>query len=213
MSSAEVIAAIARRRASTRRFKSENIKLRLITEILEIARQAPSGANKQPWRFLVISSTRLKREVRTACEEGEKEFHSKAPRWMKEWMRKNKITPSKPFLTEAPYLVVVCSDTRAPYHVQSTWISIGFILLAIEGMGLGTLTYTPSDTSLLRRALKIPKEFSLEAVLPIGIRAEYKVKRRRGLRKLLYLNAWGRSQLNRKICFKAGPRRRFEALS
>jgi|YelNatPaOPRAMG01_1025707.scaffolds.fasta_scaffold33459_5 nitroreductase len=195
---AEVIATLARRRTSTRRFKTENISLRLVIDILEVARQAPSGANKQPWRFLIISSTRLKGKVRAACEEGEREFHSKAPRWMKRWMRKNKITPSKPFLTEAPYLIVVCSDTRAPYHVQSTWISIGFMLLAIEEMGLGTLTYTPSDTSALRRVLKIPKEFSLEAVLPIGIPAESKAKSRRGLRNLVYLNAWNRGRLEPK---------------
>lgn len=185
-----VIHELARRRVSTRSFRSRGVKFSAIAQILEAARQAPSGANKQPWRFIVINKPEMKKTVRAVCEEAEREYHKRAPQWMKRWMRKRNIEPIKPFLTEAPYLILVCSDAMAPYHIQSTWISIGFVLLAAEEMGLGTLTYTPSETSALRRILKIPERYSLEAILPIGFPSERKRKRRRSLKELIYVNTW-----------------------
>lgn len=187
-----MIGELAGRRVSTRGFKTGGVKLSAVAQILEVGRQAPSGANRQPWRFIVVDKPEVKKMVRAACEEGEREYHKNAPRWMKRWMRERNITSTKPFLTEAPYVVVVCSDTTAPYHIQSTWISIGFMLLAAEGMGLGTLTYTPSEASRVRRILKIPKKYSLEAILPIGFSRERNRKRRKALEELMYVNTWGR---------------------
>ncbi len=191
-----MIGELAGRRVSTRSFKTGGVKLSALAQILEVGRQAPSGANRQPWRFIVVDKPEMKKMVRAACEEGEREYHRRAPQWMKRWMRKRNITSTKPFLTEAPYLVVVCSDTTAPYHVQSTWISIGFVLLASEEMGLGTVTYTPSEVSALRRILKIPRRYSLEAILPIGFPSERRRKRRRGLKESAYINTWGRRWLS-----------------
>ena len=187
-----MIIELAGKRVSTRSFRTRRVKLSTVVEIMEAAAQAPSGANKQPWKFIVIDKPELKKAVRAACEEGEREYHKRAPQWMKRWMQKQNITPAKPFLTQAPYLIAVCSDTRAPYHIQSTWISIGFILLAAEEVGLGTLTYTPSEASVLRRMLRIPDRYSLEAILPIGFPRERKRKRRRGLKQSMYINEWGR---------------------
>ena len=187
-----MIIELARRRVSTRSFRARGVMLSAVAEILEVAAQAPSGANRQPWKFIVIGKPELKEAVRAACEEGEREYHKRAPQWMKRWMQKQNITPVKPFLTQAPYLIVVCSYTRAPYNIQSTWISIGFILLAAEEVGLGTLTYTPSEASVLKRMLRIPDRYSLEAILPIGFPRERKRKRRRGLKQSMYINEWGR---------------------
>ena len=111
---------------------------------------------------------------------------------MKKWLSEKKITPIKNFLTEAPYLIVVCSERSAVYHVQSVWLSIGYMLLAIEEEGLATVTYTPSRTAGIREVLKIPDRYMVEAVLPVGCPAETPVKNRRGLVELAYSNLWGR---------------------
>lgn len=193
----DVIQELARRRVSARSFRTGGVEFSAIAHILEVARQAPSGANRQPWKFIVINNLELKSLIRRACEKGEREYHRRAPQWMKRWMRKRNITPIKPFLTQAPYLIVVCADTMAPYHIQSTWISIGYILLAAEEMGLGTLTYTPSNVSALRKILKIPEKYSLEAILPIGLTNKRKRKRRMGLTELTYIDKWGRGRFGR----------------
>ena len=189
----DVIQELARRRVSARSFRTGGVEFRAIAQILEVARQAPSGANRQPWKFIVVDNPKLKSLVRKACEKGEEEYHSRAPRWMKRWMRKRNISPIKPFLTQAPYLIVVCADTGAPYHIQSTWISIGYILLVAEEIGLGTLTYTPSSVSELRKILEIPEKYSPEAILPIGLPTGGKRKRRRSLKDLIYINRWGKA--------------------
>ena len=105
-----------------------------------------------------------------------------------------KITPLKPFLTKAPALVVVASLTSAPYWLESTWISIAYILLSVENHKLGTLTYTPGETKFLNRLLNIPSQYLPIVILPIGYPAENpssKTRSRKSLRKTCYLNGYG----------------------
>jgi len=185
-----MIVDLAKRRVTVRKFLSKETPLQKIIRIIEVARQAPSGANRQPWRFIVVSDASLKRRIREECEKIERSFHSKAPRWMKKWLSEKKITPVKEFLTEAPYLMVVCSEKAAVYHVQSVWLCIGYMLLAIEEEGLATVTYTPSKTVAIREILAIPEEYIVEAILPIGYAAEKPEKSRRPLSKLICSNAW-----------------------
>jgi len=186
-----MIVNLARRRVTVRKFLSKEIPLKKIIRIIEVARQAPSGANRQPWRFIVVSDVGLKRRIRKESEKIERSFHRKVPEWMKKWLSEKKITPIKKFLTEAPYLIVVCSEKTAIYHVQSAWLSIGYMLLAIEEEGLATVTYTPSRTAGIREILKIPDTYMVEAVLPVGYPAETPAKNRRGLSELICSNTWG----------------------
>lgn len=185
-----MIVDLARRRATIRKFLTKEIPLQKIFRIIEVARQAPSGANRQPWRFIVVSDASLKRRIRQECERIERSFHSKAPEWMKKWLSEKKITPVKEFLTEAPYLIVVCSEKAAVYHVQSVWLSIGYMLLATEEEGLATVVYTPSRTVGIRQILRIPDQYMVEAILPIGYAAEKPEKSRRALSKLICNNTW-----------------------
>ncbi len=183
---------LARRRVTVRKFQSKEVPIQKIIGILEVAKQAPSGANRQPWRFIVVSDAGLKHRIREESERVERSFHAKAPEWMKKWLRKKDITPVKDFLTEAPYLVIVCSEKAAVYHVQSVWLSIGYMLLAIEEEGLATVTYTPSRTAAIREILQIPDGYVVEAILPVGYAAETPAKSRRGLSERVYSNTWGR---------------------
>jgi len=186
-----MIVDLARRRATVRKFLAKEIPLQKIIRIIEVARQAPSGANRQPWRFIVVSDTRLKQRIRGECEKTERSFHKMAPEWMKKWLSEKKITPTKKFLTEAPCLIVVCSEKTAVYHVQSVWLSIGYMLLAIEEEGLATVTYTPSRTLAIREILKIPEGYIVEAILPVGYAAERPEKNRRALSELVCSDTWG----------------------
>lgn len=184
---------LASKRVSIRKFSKKKISFKKILGILEVARQAPSGANTQPWRFIIIDDLKLKKNIRKICERIEKNFHKKAPLWLKNWLKNNKISYSKPFLIEAPYLIVVISNKKFPYFKESTWIAIGYMLLAIEEIGLATLTYTPSNTEILKRILNIPSNYSLEAILPIGYPLEKKNKDRKKLSEIIFYNKYGLS--------------------
>ena len=182
---------LARRRKTVRKFERTEVRLETVLKIIEAARQAPSGANRQPWRFLVVRDPSVKRRIREAAEEGEREFYKRVQGELKEWLRERGFSPDKPFLEEAPILILVFSDVRSPYHTQSTWLAIGFMLLAIEEAGLGTVTYTPSNPELVSRVVDSPDGLKLEAILPIGLPADDKPKeRRRSLREICFLDSW-----------------------
>jgi len=182
---------LAKARRSVRRFRREGVALGDVLMILEAARQAPSGANSQPWRFLVVSDSGLKARIRAAAEDGERRFYERVSGELREWLLSRGFSPEKPFLEEAPFLVLVFSQARAPYSVQSTWIAVGYALLAAEELGLGTLTYTPSDPDRVAETVGAPEGLRLEVILPIGIPAEDKPKEPRlPLSEICRLNSW-----------------------
>jgi nitroreductase len=91
-------------------------------------------------------------------------------------------------------MVLIFSETKAPYAIQSVWLAIGHILLALEESGLGTITYTPSITREVTEEIDLPKGFRLEAILPVGISVDEKPKEPKlGLNQVSYLNSWGHS--------------------
>lgn len=185
---------LAKRRKTVRRFSSIQVNRRDVLVALEAACQAPSGANSQPWRFVIITDSQVKRRIREVCERIEREFYSSVKGELREWLLARGFNWGKPFLEEAPIMVLVISDTKAPYPTQSVWLAIGYILLALEELGLGTVTYTPSDAKGVLDELKIPDGFRLEAILPIGVSADEKPKEPRlSLEKVTHLNSWGHS--------------------
>ena len=131
-------------------------------------------------------------KIRRICEEIERDFHKKAPEWMKKWFKEKNISWKKDFLTDAPILLLVFGKSNEPYWIESVWIAIGYILLAIEEKGLGTLTYTPSNTQKINKFLGIPNKYVLQAIFPIGF--PYKKsgeKDRFPLNEIVYFNSWG----------------------
>ncbi len=182
---------LARARRSVRRFRAGLVPEDAIRRIIDAGRLAPSGATRQPWRFVVVDDPKTKRAIRVACEQGEREFHARAPRALAEWMATRGITPDKPFLEEAPYLICVFYDAHQPYPVHSTWIAVGFMLLQIVEEGLGTVTYTPTGADL-NRILKVPPKFKLAAILPIGHSADEPASPpRRPIKEIGFRNRFG----------------------
>jgi nitroreductase len=167
-----------RTRRSVRQFSSEAVHFELIENAIRAAATAPSGANQQPWRFVVISDASLKREVRQAAEAVEKESYEK--RFSRELLEA--LAPlgtgwRKEFLETAPCVIAVFavsyemdgSARRRHYYVQeSVGIAVGFLLVALHLSGLATLVYTPSPMEFLNRILERPENERPFALIPVG---------------------------------------------
>ncbi len=171
------------RRRSVREFSSRPVAREVIEECLLAAGSAPSGANMQPWSFVVVGDPAVKRRIREAAEEAEREFyHAKAPDEWIEALSPLGTNEQKPFLEAAPYLIVIFAQTygvlpgglkRKHYYVRnSVGIATGILIAAIHNAGLVCLPYTPSRMDFLNRILARPENEQPFLILVVGYPAE-----------------------------------------
>jgi len=194
-----IVLELAKQRRSIRCYKNVSFNISKVLYAIKTAIQAPSGANQQPWMFIVIDDPDVKTKIREVCERGEKEFYARVRGELKEWLAKRKLTWKKPFLTEAPYLIVVFSEVGKPYSIESTWLSIGYLLLALEEKGLASLTYTPPNPKEVANVLRAPEKFVLQTIIPVGLPKEDKLKEpRKSLYETTFYNRWGNSLTNKR---------------
>ena len=169
-------------RRSIRDFSSEEIPEMVIKNVLKTAKAAPSVANKQPWKFVVVKDENIKKKIRIAAEEEEKKFyeHRATEDWLKD-LNKFGTDWKKPFLEVAPALIIVFRQSydnseegkRKNYYVnESVGIACGFLLMALQNAGLVSLTHTPSPMGFLERILERPKNEKAYLLIPIGFPAE-----------------------------------------
>lgn len=165
-------------RRTVRDFDSRSVPMKVMENIIQTAGTAPSGAHKQPWTFCLISDQNIKRQIRATAEEEEK--ISYAQRMSEDW--KNDLKPlgtdwEKPFLEEAPYLIVVFKQSYGTvdgekiqhYYVsESVGIACGFLIAAIHQAGLVTVTHTPSPMNFLSKILNRPINEKPFLLLPVG---------------------------------------------
>jgi len=190
---------LVKKRKTTRIFDSRELNSEDLLYCIRVALQAPSGANRQPWRFLIIDDPNLRKELREKCEEQEKIFHENVNTELKEWFRSKEIMWHKPHLTSAPSRLTIFSDQDMVYATESTWLAIGYILIAIEEKSLSTVTYTPPHPEGLQELFGSPKNFRLETILPIGYSADPKQKEeRQSTEKLIYRNCWA-EKINKNV--------------
>lgn len=160
-------------------FSDRGVSRETVEWVIRAAGTAPSGANKQPWRFVAVSDPGLKREIRLAAEEEEREFYAR--RAPAEWLAD--LAPlgtdeHKEFLEVAPWLVVVFKLMRGDdggqvYYVnESVGIACGLLLAAAHHAGLATLTHTPSPMGFLSRVLGRPAHERAFLLVPMGYPAE-----------------------------------------
>lgn len=166
---------IARRR-SVRHFSSQSVPRAVLLKCIEAAATAPSGANKQPWTFVLITEPGLKRRIREAAEKEERAFYGgRAPqRWLDD-LAAIGTNSDKPFLEDAPALIAVFAQTRGAeederhYYVnESVGIAVGFLLVALHHAGLATLTHTPSPMAFLSEVLERPSHERAYLLIPVG---------------------------------------------
>jgi nitroreductase len=169
---------LCNRRRTVREFSPEPVPRALLETILRTAGTAPSGANKQPWRFVVVTDPALKREIRLAAEREEKESYER--RMPQEWLEDLAALGTdwhKEFLEVAPALIVVFSvdyekeDDRVKknYYVkESVGLASGLLIAAIHNAGLASLTHTPSPMDFLRSILGRPSNERPFLLIPVG---------------------------------------------
>lgn len=156
------------KRRSVREFSDKPVPMAVIENIIKTASSAPSGAHKQPWIFCVVSSRKIKQQIREAAEK--EEFTNYNGRMSEEWLEDLKVFGTdwhKPFLETAPYLIIVFKkaydfdengEKSKNYYVnESVGIACGFLISAIHHAGLITLTHTPSPMNFLEKILERPK--------------------------------------------------------
>jgi len=169
-------------RRTVRDFSEKNIPVGVIENAVRTAASAPSGANKEPWHFVIVKDPAVKKKIREAAEKEEKEFYEhRAPDSWLEDLNQFKTDWHKPFLEVAPALIVVFrqsyrdlgSTRRKNYYVnESVGIASGFLLAALHNAGLVTLTHTPSPMGFLEKILKRPKNEKAFLLIPVGYPAE-----------------------------------------
>jgi iodotyrosine deiodinase len=168
-----------RRRRSVRQFAERPVPREVIEDCLRAAAMAPSGANKQPWHFVVVADPRVKRRIRAAAEEEERAFYRR--RASKEWLDDLAplgTDPHKPFLELAPFLIVIFMQrhglrpdgTRAKHYYvrESIGIATGMLIAAIHHAGLVSLPYTPSRMGFLSEILERPENERPFLLLVVG---------------------------------------------
>ncbi len=174
---------LLKRRRTVRDFSEKDVPLEVIKNCILTAGTAPSGANLQPWHFAVVSDPEIKKKIRIAAEEEEKEFYTnRAP---KEWL--NALAhlgtdEHKPFLETAPYLIAIFSKSyefladgkkvKHYYAQESTGIACGMLIAAIHNAGLASLTHTPSPMNFLSEVLGRPKNERPFLLLVVGYPAK-----------------------------------------
>ena len=169
-------------RRTVREFSDRPVDIKVIENIIKAASTAPSGANKQPWTFCVVSSPAMKKKIREAAEIEEKENYSgrMSERWIKD-LEHFDTNWEKPFLETAPYLIVVCKrayemeegeKVNNYYVTESVGLAAGMLLSAIHHAGLVSLTHTPSPMNFLTKVLNRPENERPFLLIPVGYAAE-----------------------------------------
>jgi len=171
------------RRRTVRDFSDRDVPRDIIMECIRAAGTAPSGANMQPWHFVVVSDPELKSRIRKSAEQEERQFYEE--RATEEWLEA--LEPlgtgaEKPFLETAPYLIAIFGesygvDTQGErykhyYMKESVGIATGMLITALHHTGLSCLTHTPSPMNFLNEILERPENERPFLLLVTGYPAE-----------------------------------------
>lgn len=164
---ARALRALLATRRSVRDFAARPVPREVIAECVMTAGLAPSGANQQPWHFEVVGDPSIKKQIRAAAEQEEREFY--AGRASQEWL--DALAPlgtdaDKPFLETAPWLIAVFEQrhgldatgnkVKHYYPKESVGLAVGFLIAALHNAGLASLTHTPSPMNFLNEILQRP---------------------------------------------------------
>ncbi len=176
---AEQFLEAARTRRTVRDFADRPVPRDIIERCLLAASSAPSGANRQPWRFVVVGDPEIKRRIREAAEEEERAFYAeRAPQEWLDALAGLGTDENKPFLERAPWLVVIFAESyevrddgshlKNYYVSESVGIATGVLIHALHHAGLASLTHTPSPMRFLNELLGRPDNERPFLILVVG---------------------------------------------
>ncbi len=180
----EAFFASMNKRRSVRHFSKEQVPQHLIELAIQTAGTAPSGANLQPWTFVLISNQELKTVIRTAAEEEErKTYTERMPEAWAEVLEPLGTDDIKEHITDAPWVIVMFRHSQRVrangefgptyYSHESCGIAAGLLIAALQNMGLATLTHTPSPMGFLRELLNRPSHEHAMLLMPVGYPADH----------------------------------------
>lgn len=166
-------------RRSVRSFLPDPVPLKVLEHCIAIAGSAPSGANMQPWTFVLVQDPRVKTEIRLRAEMAERKFYAeKITLEWKERLKPLQTGPEKAFLEQAPWLICVFeqrygidSNGKKIHHfypAESVGIAVGMLISALHQTGLGILPYTPAPMDFLNEVLFRPKNERPYIILAVG---------------------------------------------
>ena len=166
-------------RRTVRHFADRQLPRQIIEDRLRAAGSAPSGANMQPWHFVIISDPEIKRRIREGAEKEENEFyHHRAPREWLDVLRALGTDEHKPFLETAPYLIAIFVKSydigpdgrriKHYYATESVGLATGILIAAVHNAGLVSLTHTPSPMGFLNEILGRPPNERPFLLLVVG---------------------------------------------
>ena len=175
----EIFNEVMQTRRTVREYSTEKVSIEVIKNCIKTAGSAPSGANKQPWHFVIVTDPKVKSKIRNEAEKEEKEFYNgKAP---KEWLadlEPFETNENKPFLEEAPILIAIFEQKyyldesgtqhKNYYTKESVGIATGMLITALHNAGLVSLTHTPSPMNFLNKILDRPKSEKPFLLLVVG---------------------------------------------
>lgn len=169
----------ANRRRTVRDFSKRSVPDDVVFDCIRTAGTAPSGANLQPWHFVVVKNTAKRNELRIAAEKEEREFYAhRAPQEWLDALEKIGTDSSKPFLEKAPVLIAIFvqryserpdgTQVKHYYATESVGIATGMLIMALHHAGLVSLTHTPSPMRFLNEVLDRPQSERPFLVLAAG---------------------------------------------
>ncbi len=170
---------VIRTRRTVRSFSDRPVDRGVIEQIMLAGGTAPSGAHKQPWRFVAVSNPEIKHKIRVAVEEVEKEFYEEkaSDRWLQD-LQPFETNADKSYIDTVPWLIIVMALRQTDeggqvyYLNESVGIATGLLLAAAHHAGLATLTHTPSPMGFLREVLGRPEHERPYLMIPVGYAAE-----------------------------------------
>ncbi len=179
----EAVRAAWARRRSVRDFSTDPVPLEVLRNCIAAAGTAPSGANKQPWAFCLVTNAALKSRIRAAAEEEERENYGArmSAQWKSDLAHLG-TDAHKPHIEDAPALIIVFrrpyerdenGQKRPNYYVtESVGIAVGMLIAALHESGLVTLPHTPSPMDFLGQILHRPPEERAYLLMPVGYPAD-----------------------------------------
>jgi F420 biosynthesis protein FbiB-like protein len=182
-------------RRSVRRYRAELVPPEVVETLLTAATWAPSAHNRQPWRFVVLSSLETKQSLATAM--GQKLRADLEADQVPEAVIAQDVGRSNERISKAPLLILLCLTTADmdsytdPFRQQNEWLmavqstamSGQNLLLAAHMLGLGGcwLCAPLFCPDVVRQVLDLPADWQPQALLTIGYPVETKEKTRRPL--------------------------------
>lgn len=163
------------KRRSVRKFKPDDVSREVLSRILEAGRWAPSGANLQPWKFIVITSAKVKGKIADVCTQYSRRVWKDFTPETARFLGGRGGTWNKSYMKVIPVLVAVCycvtEEPVAEYALASAWVAIENMLLAATNENLAACIYTHSgrdEEEALKQVLAIPEAYHLAAIIQLG---------------------------------------------